>query len=600
MALDQSSSESKDEILSLQIRNLGLLTETRVLKAKIDELEKENGELKRLNQQQQSKWNALASMVAPLLRNDATDTVESDSNVNDSGAAAELSGNDDDSDAWSTLCVSESDFNDFAMNANSVVVAHQDQVDSHLNGQCVDNGEDIVTIMNVPASELVIGDPQVDVNHHDMESMSRAVNVTLNNAVGAVGKEGNYSSVKGEHEVALEDVSEIIGAYVDQQLIEKTTCCERVDSLIFDPINTSSAEEPLLNIVSAAEGGAKTNDMFGISVQFATLFTTQASDTVSIQSKAEVQSEQSYNGQSEVDEGNGENLEQNENELKTGPITTTIGNFGIYHAQELISNDADVDAESVDGKSHDLVDRKSADSNLDGQNQSLPPITSEAAPSTSHQPNTERPSTNKSTIQLRKRKSAGHCRFCIPSEQHLCRQNNTGARSNASPKNSSVKHEILVNGKHEPAHDEAPDHAAADQSASSATPSTKINRSNQRKREREGGPHACPVRGCDKRFWLQEYLEKHNEVHSKGRPHECSDCGKSFIQHHHLRQHMRTHSGDKPYRCDACEKFYAQNSSLNRHKRFHSGEKFKCPRRGCGSMFLQRYSLTKHRVLHNH
>lgn len=140
--MERESSTSKlesepDQLFSLHIENSGIVTGCSEEKTKNARRELPNGRCRTSN----SKWN-----VVPLLECDVTG---SNSNIINSEDSAEAVNNDD-SEAWSTLCVNEGDFNNFDSNgyadhvANSDDTTQQDgnQLDGHSHS--VDNDRDIV------------------------------------------------------------------------------------------------------------------------------------------------------------------------------------------------------------------------------------------------------------------------------------------------------------------------------------------------------------------------------------------------------------------------------------------------------------------------
>ncbi|CAL4066448.1 unnamed protein product, partial [Meganyctiphanes norvegica] len=83
---------------------------------------------------------------------------------------------------------------------------------------------------------------------------------------------------------------------------------------------------------------------------------------------------------------------------------------------------------------------------------------------------------------------------------------------------------------------------------------------------------------CDKVFSIETALIKHQVVHTREKPYQCSQCFKAFTQKNNLTYHMRrTHAGEKPYQCSKCDKAFTQNNTLICHMRNHTGERpYKC------------------------
>lgn len=52
------------------------------------------------------------------------------------------------------------------------------------------------------------------------------------------------------------------------------------------------------------------------------------------------------------------------------------------------------------------------------------------------------------------------------------------------------------------------------------------------------------------------------QIHTEGKPYECTNCEKAFSQYAHLTQHLRVYTGDKPYVCHECGKHSARYQNL--------------------------------------
>lgn len=81
----------------------------------------------------------------------------------------------------------------------------------------------------------------------------------------------------------------------------------------------------------------------------------------------------------------------------------------------------------------------------------------------------------------------------------------------------------------------------------------------------------CPLCG---KLVLEQYLEKHNIIHTKVKNHLCIECGKCFTLKENLQKHLRIHSGETKYKCEYCDKkFIHWNSKRSHIRAFHTGEK---------------------------
>ncbi|XP_037271050.2 uncharacterized protein LOC119163201 isoform X3 [Rhipicephalus microplus] len=70
----------------------------------------------------------------------------------------------------------------------------------------------------------------------------------------------------------------------------------------------------------------------------------------------------------------------------------------------------------------------------------------------------------------------------------------------------------------------------------------------------------CPYKTVNK-----DALEKHMEIHMKGKEHTCDVCSYVASRPSLMVRHMRSHTGDKPYKCEMCTFVTAWQGTLERH-----------------------------------
>ncbi|CAH1787569.1 unnamed protein product [Owenia fusiformis] len=132
--------------------------------------------------------------------------------------------------------------------------------------------------------------------------------------------------------------------------------------------------------------------------------------------------------------------------------------------------------------------------------------------------------------------------------------------------------------------------------------------------------HLC--KGCNRRFWYQESLNRHlldcsqnsecqfcdkifktrNElnihhklVHFHEMMFSCSECDKVFNSRALMLRHMSTHSGVRPYACTLCDKRFTRQEHVRRHFQLHISPTKKnhiCPL--CNKGFTRSDSLAIH------
>lgn len=114
------------------------------------------------------------------------------------------------------------------------------------------------------------------------------------------------------------------------------------------------------------------------------------------------------------------------------------------------------------------------------------------------------------------------------------------------------------------------------------------------------GLYYCNWEGCvrsDRGFNARYKMLVHVRIHTKEKPHHCTECPKSFSRAENLKIHIRSHSGEKPYVCpvEGCNKAYSNSSDRFKHTRTHSTEKpYFCKFPSCSKRYTDPSSLRKH------
>ncbi|KAL9974576.1 hypothetical protein ACROYT_G011627 [Oculina patagonica] len=111
----------------------------------------------------------------------------------------------------------------------------------------------------------------------------------------------------------------------------------------------------------------------------------------------------------------------------------------------------------------------------------------------------------------------------------------------------------------------------------------------------ESRPFTCEE--CQKGFRTSSELTLHKAIHVEVKQYKCEFCGKEFRTKGCIKSHIKYHIGDKRHKCTECDRAFVKSADLKRHMAGHRNEKkFVCD--DCGSAFTRRDNLKAHRLLH--
>ncbi|KAM3909926.1 uncharacterized protein RB166_021490 [Leptodactylus fuscus] len=100
---------------------------------------------------------------------------------------------------------------------------------------------------------------------------------------------------------------------------------------------------------------------------------------------------------------------------------------------------------------------------------------------------------------------------------------------------------------------------------------------------------------CGKSFTEMSFLVKHQVIHTDLKLCVCSVCGGCFYSETSLAKHQKSHS--LPVHCSTCGRCFFNKTELESHKRKHSGQRpYACHL--CGKHFIAKSVLKKHMLSH--
>ncbi|XP_067010526.2 zinc finger protein 32 [Anabrus simplex] len=93
------------------------------------------------------------------------------------------------------------------------------------------------------------------------------------------------------------------------------------------------------------------------------------------------------------------------------------------------------------------------------------------------------------------------------------------------------------------------------------------------------------------------FIEQHS-ASSPRRPYQCKECGSSFMQKGSLGRHKVIHSGTRSFECQECHSSFNTKSDLSIHKEIHFGPRpYHCTT--CNSSFGAESELRRHEIIHS-
>lgn len=102
---------------------------------------------------------------------------------------------------------------------------------------------------------------------------------------------------------------------------------------------------------------------------------------------------------------------------------------------------------------------------------------------------------------------------------------------------------------------------------------------------------------CQKGFRTSSELTIHKAIHVQEKQYKCEFCGKEFRTKGCIKSHIKYHIGDRRHKCTECDRAFVKSADLKRHIAGHRNDKkFVCD--DCGSAFTRRDNLKAHRLLH--